>query len=514
MRSLFILRTLVKYRLAERIPHPLVRVLFRVCFFWQKKAPESLPLGAGLRQAMHDLGPMYIKLGQMLSVRRDLLDDAIADELESLQDQVPPESWEVIRRQIPEEKFRSIEVQPLASASIAQVHRAIDQHGRHCVIKVVRPNISTTIERDIRLAKRLARVLTALSGDVKRLRLAEVIADYERVIHQELDLSREAANMSHVRRNFAGAGILKVPEVYWECSSEQILVMEEVSGISVNDIATLKARQVNFKKLAELGVEIFFTQVFRDNFFHADMHPGNIFINAANPECPSYVAVDFGIMGSLTPEDRFFLAESLLAFFDNDYEKLADVYMNSGWVPSTTRRDELTGAFRTTLEPVAHKPISQISLAKVLMKLFRVSRTFGMEVQPQLVLLDKTLLYIEGLGKQIYPDLDLWQTAKPFLERWMSRHVSARELWRQSMAELPKFLESLPKTPANLNHAIARFAEPEQPKPVSWGASLPTLVLVQGAMIGGVLMLADERFYFAGIFFIIMIALLFRVRKR
>jgi len=467
MRLLEILRTIAKFRLHEYLP-PGLRVAYRLVFFWQPTVTSKMTRGQALRQAMESLGPVFIKLGQMLSVRRDLLPDDVADELSKLQDAVPPDNWHEIKQVIEQSfgpnffsLFQSIAETPLASASIAQVHNAIDSDGNLCVIKIVRPKIEKKISRDIKLARLIARVLHGLAVDFRRMRLPEVISNYDQVIHDELDLLREAANMSEFRRNFKDSGKLYVPEPDWERSSEKVLTMERIAGVPINQVNKFKNFKVDLKKLGELGVEIFFTQVFRDNFFHADMHPGNIFVNVDNPDDPSYVAVDFGIVGSLTTADQAFVAEGLLAFFNTDYHALAKVYIDSGWVRQDVHPGELQSAFRTVLEPVSNKPIADISLGKVLLRLFKVSKRFGMEIQPQLILLDKTLLYIEGVGKQLYPELDLWQTAKPFLEKWLDERLGFKSFLKHSAQELPKFLHELPQVPVNLSRALTRFANGE-----------------------------------------------------
>ncbi len=457
-RLLAIQRVLARHGLDEIILklhlfRPLRFLLYLSPLYWVKR--DRGPEGARIRRALEDLGPVFVKLGQMFSTRRDLLPDEIADELTKLQDAVPPFSGATAKRIIEEALgdkveniFAEFDEQPLASASIAQVHAARTQAGEDVVIKVVRPDIEKQIRRDVGLARQMAALAERYWAEGRRLHLKQIVADYEQVILDELDMTREAANLSQVGRNFAkGEHVLTVPEPDWELSRENILVMSRVRGVPVGDLDTLRELGVDMKRLAELGVEIFFTQVFRDNFFHADMHPGNIMVDADNPGYPKYVAVDFGIMGSLTEGDQRYLAENFLAFFNRDYRRVAMLHLESGWVPSTTRADELEAAFRSVCEPIFERPFSEISFALLLLKLFRTGRRFGMEVQPQLVLLQKTLLYIEGLGKQLYPDLDLWDTAKPFLEQWIRQRKGFEGLKQKVVHETPDLLEQIPEMP-------------------------------------------------------------------
>jgi len=509
LRLFEILKTIARYRLYQYFPRALGKI-YKIIFFWQPQISKDTKRGVALRKALESLGPVFVKLGQMLSVRRDLLPDDIADELNKLQDAVPPDDWQHIKQVIEKsfgadffKLFKSIDETSIASASIAQVHNAVDTDGNLCVVKVVRPNIERKIHRDIKLARVIAKTLHALSSEIKRMRLPEVINDYDRVIHDELDLLKEAANMSELGRNFKDSGKLYVPKLDWDRSAERVLTMERISGVPVNQVDKLRKLNVDLKRLGELGVEIFFTQVFRDNFFHADMHPGNIFVNTSDPVNPSYVAVDFGIMGSLTEEDQLFVAQGLLAFFNSDYQELAKVYISSGWVREDVVLQELESAFRTVLEPVSNRPIADISLGKVLMRLFRVSKRFGMEIQPQLVLLDKTLIYIEGVGKQLYPELDLWQTAKPFLQKWMDEHLSLKSFIKQSAREFTKLLPELPKGPANINKVLVRLANGEVAGAAANKKIIATLKSNQrkntfnilsaaGLVAGGVLIGADK----------------------
>lgn len=462
-RLLAIQRVLARHRLDEIILaihlfRPLRFLLYLSPLYWLRRdrgpAVDSVK-GERIRRALEDLGPVFVKLGQMFSTRRDLLPDEVADELARLQDSVPPFSGEKAKEIIAaslgdsvENLFASFNETPLASASIAQVHEARTRDGREVVVKVVRPDIERQIRRDVGLAKQMAALAERYWSEGRRLHLSRIVADYEQVILDELDMMREAASLSQVRRNFSsGEQVLTVPEPDWSLTRENILVMDRVHGIPVGDIEALRSRGVDLKRLSELGVEIFFTQVFRDNFFHADMHPGNILVDATDPANPKYVAVDFGIMGSLTEEDQRYLAENFLAFFNRDYRRVAQLHLDSGWVPETAELGELEAAFRSVCEPIFERPFSEISFALLLLKLFRTGRRFGMEVQPQLVLLQKTLLYIEGLGKQLYPDLDLWATAKPFLERWIEQRKGFEGLRKKARQHGPELLEQLPEIP-------------------------------------------------------------------
>ncbi len=398
---------------------------------WRYVIRNNAPRGERVRLSLEALGPIFIKFGQILSTRRDLLPDDISDELSRLQDDVPPfpaaEAIGIIESSLGSDVdtlFSRFDREPLASASVAQVHTAQLHTGEEVVVKVIRPGIDRVIRKDIGLMYLFARVLIALSKDARRLRPVEVVADYERTILDELDLLREAANASQLRRNFLTSPLLFVPQVYWDYCRTKVMVVERIYGVPVSDIATMKAQHVDMKKLAERGVEIFFTQVFRDRFFHADMHPGNIFIDTTNPAEPRYIGIDCGIIGTLEPEDQHYLASNLLAFFRRDYRKVAQLHVDSGWVPRDTPVGELEAAIRTVCEPIFEKPLKDISFGQLLVRLFQVARRFNMQVQPQLVLLEKTLLNVEGLGRQLYPDLDLWATAQPYLEKWMKDQVS------------------------------------------------------------------------------------------
>lgn len=413
-----------------------------------------------LRLALEELGPIYIKLGQLISTRRDFLDPELADELQKLQDNVPPFPMPPIETVVAaalgapaEEFFKSIDSEPLASASIAQVYGASLLDGSDVIIKVVRPGIEDVVKADIRLLKRLARLIEGVSQLGRRLRPIEVIADYEKIILDELNLQSEAANTTQLRRNFDGSTELYVPKIYWEYTRSKLLVMERIDGIPVANIDDLNAHGVNLKHLAETGVNIFFTQVFEHNFFHADMHPGNIFVAKTDTSIPKYIAIDCAIIGSLTDSDQDYLAKNLLAIFKQDYRRVAELHVACGWVPPTTRVHEFESAIRSVCEPIFEKPLSEISFGQILVQLFATAGRFDMQVQPSLVLLQKTLLNVEGLGRQLYPQLDLWQTALPFLERWNAKRLSPMTLLRKLKDNLPELLEELPNLPQFLASA-------------------------------------------------------------
>ena len=417
--------------------------------------------GERLRKALEELGPIFVKFGQLLSTRPDLVPEDISVELSSLQDNVPPFSSQLFKKNIElaldgsvDELFLSFEPDPLASASVAQVHAAVLADGRDVVIKAVRPNIEKTIRKDIALLYTLARLVKTYSEDGERLHPLEVVKDYESVIIEELNLQSEGANASLLRHNFANSPMLHVPEIYWPYSNKDVLVMERIYGIPVTDIDRLEAAGVDFKLLAQRGVEIFFTQVFEHNFFHADMHPGNIFVDATNPKSPTYIAVDCAIMGSLSSEDQFYMARNLLAMFQRDYRLVAELHIRSGWVPKDTSINDFTGAIRSVCEPIFQRPLSEISLGHMLIDLFTTARRFNMEVQPSLVLLQKTLLNIEGLGRQLYPDLDLWQTAQPYLEQWLKDRYSPKSMFNQLKRYAPDWLEHFPQIPPMIFQAL------------------------------------------------------------
>ena len=438
--------------LRTHLLRPIRFVLYLLPWNWVRGT--QAPRAVRLRRALEDLGPIFVKFGQILSTRRDLLPEDIADEFASLQDRVPPFPGETaagivcdaLGRPI-EEVFGEFVREPLASASIAQVHAARLRDGREVVVKVVRPEIEKVIRRDVSLLHLVADLAQRYWPDARRLHPREVVAEYEKTILDELDLLREAASASQLRRNFEGSDLLHVPEIFWEYTRRRVMVMERVSGIPISNIEALADAGIDLRVLAERGVEIFFTQLMRHNFFHADMHPGNIFVERAHPDRPSYIAVDFGIMGSLSEQDQRYLAENFLAFFNHDYRRVAELHVESKWVPSDTRIDEFEAAIRSVCEPIFDRPLKEISFGRVLVQLFQAARRFHMEVQPQLVLLQKTLLNIEGLGRQLYPDLDLWETAKPFLDRWMRDQLGTRALLREVRRQAPTWGETLPALP-------------------------------------------------------------------
>ena len=428
---------------------------------WRWFRRHSRPRAERIRLALEDLGPIFVKFGQIISTRRDLLPSDIAAELARLQDQVPPFPGHEARAIIEEEQqqpidatFAVFDTEPMASASIAQVHAARLHDGQEVIVKVVRPGIEQAIERDLRVLYTFARLAQRYWSEGHRLRPVEVIQEFDITLHDELDLMREAANASQLKRNFQDSDLLYVPEVHWWATHRQVMVMERIYGVQVSDVQALHDAGVDMKALAERGTEIFFTQVFRDSFFHADMHPGNIFVDIRNPADPRYVAVDFGIMGSLSPVDHRYLADNFLAFFNRDYRRVAELHVESGWVPADTRVDEFEGAMRTVCEPIFERPLGEISLGALLMRLFQTGRRFNMEIQPQLVLLQKTLLAIEGLGRQLYPELDLWDTGKPYLERWMREQVGVQAVVKNLRHELPYWGEILPTLPRRMDQAL------------------------------------------------------------
>jgi len=431
--------------------------------YWLK--PNTDPRGVRIRRALEDLGPIYVKFGQALSTRKDLLPDDVSDELVKLQDRVPPFANEIACSIIEKElgmsiaeAFAEFDPAPLASASVAQVHTAILHTGESVIVKVLRPDIEERIRSDIGLLYELARFAERFWSDARRLRAIDVVAEFERTTLDELDLVREAANAAKLRRNFENSELIYIPEIHWPLTRQKVMVMERIHGIPVGEIEQLKAGGANFKVLAERGVEIFFTQVFRDNFFHADMHPGNIFVDLPD----KYIAVDFGIVGSLSLSDQRYLAENFLAFFNRDYRKVAQMHVESGWVPSSTRIEEFESAIRSVCEPIFEKPLKDISFGQLLLRLFQTARRFDMHVQPQLVLLQKTLLNIEGLGRQLYPELDLWQTAKPFLEKWFHDRLGPKAKINKLIKQFPEFAEQFPEIPSLIYKALDNAAHAQQ----------------------------------------------------
>lgn len=470
LRMLHIQRVLLKHGLDELVAathlfRPLAW-LRRVPGLGVRKAARDLPMGVRIREALVELGPIFVKFGQALSTRRDLLPREIATELAKLQDRVPPFPAEETHRQLAAayrrplaEMFTRFDDEPLAAASIAQVHSAALPDGREAVVKVLRPGVRALIRRDVEVLHSLAALAERYWGEVRRLRPREVVREFDTTLMDELDLMREAANAAQLRRNFEGSPLLYVPEVYWDWCRPGVLVMERIHGINIGDTPKLHEANVNMQRLAANGVEIFFTQVFRHNFFHADMHPGNIFVDATDPEQPQYIAVDFGIVGSLSPRDQQYLAENFLAFFNRDYHRVARLHVESGWVAQGTRIDTVESAFRTVCEPIFNRPLKDISFGQFLVRLFTVARRFDMKVQPQLILLQKTLLNIEGLGRELYPDLDLWATAQPILEDWMRERVSGRAIVERLREQLPEVGETIQEFPQVIHAILQRAAE-------------------------------------------------------
>ncbi len=466
-RLLAIARVFTRHGLDEFVSalhlfRPYRYLLFLHPAYWRRRT--EIPRGVRLREALEELGPVFVKFGQVLSTRPDLLPDDIAIELTKLQDRVLPfpaeQSKQIVERSLGRpvtELFARFEVSPVASASVAQVHLATLHDGSEVVVKVLRPGISEVIERDLELLYTLARLAEKYWSEGKRLRPIEVIGEYDKTIHDELDMVREAANASQLRHNFRNSDMLYVPQVYWDYTRRDVMVLEFIHGIPIRDIEAIKRARVDLRKLAHNGVEIFFTQAFRDGYFHADMHPGNIFVT----EDGQYRAVDFGIMGTLSDADKRYLAENLLAFFNRDYRGVADAHIRAGWVPVGTRAEEFEGAIRAVCEPIFAKPIKEISFGRLVMRLFQTARRFDMPIQPQLVLLQKTLLNIEGLGRSLYPELNLWETAKPYLERWMSEQVGPRAAIRGIRRELPRFMALGPEIPGLAYELLRRVRDHE-----------------------------------------------------
>ena len=459
LRLITIQRILVGYRLDELLDKVPALKSFKYFFILlPRKISKNSSLGERIRRALEELGPIFVKFGQVVSTRRDLLPEEIADELAKLQDQVTPfsksQALEILNTAYDksiDQIFKKIDDEPLAAASIAQVHSAKLSDGKNVIIKILRPDIQVQIEKDISALYIIARSLENFWSESEQVKPTEIVKEYEKTIINELNLKREAANAARLKKNFSKSEMLYVPEIYWDYCRTNILVQERIYGTPIRDIDTLKKQKTNIKALAENGVEIFFTQVFRHNFFHADMHPGNIFVQIEDPDSPKYAAVDFGIIGTLTKDDQYYLAENFLAFFEGDYNKIAQLHIDSGWVPSETRVDEFEIAIRTVCEPIFNKPLSDISFANVLISLFNTARQFNMEVQPQLILLQKTLFNIEGLGRQLYPELDLWKTAYPVLKEWMNEQIGFKSvasdfrknlpLLRQTARDFPKIIK-------------------------------------------------------------------------
>lgn len=473
-RLLAIQRVLVRHGLDDLIASTHLLRPFRYLFLlspwtWGQRK-SAAPRAVRIREALQELGPIYVKFGQSVSTRQDILPPDIGAELSKLQDQMPPFSPDEALAQIQRiygrpasEVFAEFDPHALAAASIAQVHVARLHDGAEVVVKLLRPGVRQQIEQDLEVMFAVARLARRYSRDARRLRPVEVVSEYERTIINELDLMREAANASQIRRNFEGSTQLYVPEVYWDYCRSEAMVMERIYGVPVNDMEALRQAGTDIPKLAANGVEIFFTQCFRHNFFHADMHPGNIFVDISDPANPRYAAVDFGIVGTLDDRDRRYLAENFLAFFDRDYNRVARLHIDSGWVPPGTRVDELESAVRTVCEPIFNKPLKDISFGQVLVRLFAIARVFNMEVQPQLVLLQKTLLNIEGLGRQLYPELDLWQTGQPVLREWMAERTGPRAMARRIKQELPEIRYMLDRLPTVARRVVDRLEDDTRP---------------------------------------------------
>jgi ubiquinone biosynthesis protein len=473
-RLLQIQRALVRHRLDEfvRATHlyrPLRYLFYFSPWTWFQRRIGGTR-GERLRLALEELGPIFVKFGQALSTRRDLLPVDIADELAKLQDRVPPFPGGIAVAMIEKtfgrplaDIFGSFESSPLAAASIAQVHAATLKNGDDVVVKVLRPGMREVIDLDLEVLDALAEFADEYWIEARPVRPVEVVREYRKTVTDELDLMREAGNAAQLKRNFAGSSLLYVPQIHWDYCRQNVMVMERIRGIIVSQVEELRSRGTDIARLAENGVEIFFTQVFRHNFFHADMHPGNIFVQIDDPKNPRYAAVDFGIVGTLQPRDQHYLAENFMAFFNRDYGRIARLHIESGWVPKGTRVDELESAVRTVCEPIYNKPLKEISFAQVLLRLFETARRFDMQVQPQLILLQKTLFNIEGLGRQLYPELDLWKTAQPVLREWMRERTSPRTIFKEIRAHWPDALLTLRQLPQVLQTTLREAAEGSGP---------------------------------------------------
>lgn len=499
-RGVFILWVVLRHGLDELVlssfRHPGIRLVSRVVSIGRNL---NAPRGQRLREALERLGPIFVKFGQVLSTRRDLLPPDIADELARLQDRVPafptPVAIATIERAFGkrlDEVFERFDQAPVASASIAQVHFATLKDpryaGREVAVKVLRPNMLPVIEKDLSLMRMMAGWVETLSADGKRLKPREVVAEFDKYLHDELDLLREASNAAQLRRNMTGLDLVMIPEMFWDYCRTEVMVMERMYGVPINRVDELRDRGVDIAKLARDGVTIFFTQVFRDGFFHADMHPGNIQVSVAPETFGRYISLDFGIVGTLTEFDKEYLAQNFTAFFRRDYKRVAELHIESGWVPPETRVDELESAIRAVCEPYFDRPLKEISLGMVLMRLFQTSRRFHVEIQPQLVLLQKTLLNIEGLGRDLDPELDLWNTAKPFLERWMAEQIGPQRLLQQLKAEAPQYAKLLPALPRLLHDALAqqRSRVSDQQLELLLAEQRRTNHLLQGIIYGGI----------------------------
>lgn len=494
LRGFFIVWVVLRYGLDELLlsgfPNPLLRALRRLITIGRDL---TAPRGQRLREALEALGPIFVKLGQVLSTRRDLMPPDIADELARLQDRVPPFPSQVAVATIErafgqklDQIFASFDQQPVASASIAQVHFAVLHDGREVAVKVLRPGMLPVIDKDLGLMRLMAGWVEKLSADGKRLKPREVVAEFDKYLHDELDLVREASNAAQLRRNMADLDLVLIPEMYWDWCRTEVLVMERMKGVPISQVARLREAGVDIPKLARDGVTIFFTQVFRDGFFHADMHPGNIQVSLEPASFGRYISLDFGIVGTLTQVDKEYLAQNFTAFFRRDYKRVAELHIESGWVPEDTRVDELEAGIRSVCEPYFDRPLKEISLGMVLMRLFQISRRFNVEIQPQLVLLQKTLLNIEGLGRDLDPELDLWSTAKPFLERWMIDQLGPRMFWQQLKAEAPQYAKLIPELP-RLLHDLLRQRKGDESRELRalLSEQRRTNCLLQGLIYGG-----------------------------
>ncbi|MFO1425804.1 MAG: ubiquinone biosynthesis regulatory protein kinase UbiB [Steroidobacteraceae bacterium] len=466
-RLIEIQRVLVRHGLDEFVRETHLYRPLRYAFLlspwtWFERRRQA-SRGERLRLALEELGPIFVKFGQAVSTRRDLIPEDIADELARLQDRVPPFDGRIARQIVERaygkpvtEVFERFEERPLAAASIAQVHVAQLRDGPEVIVKVLRPGMRAVIVRDLEVLHALAALAHSNSSEARRLRVTEIVDEYEKTILDELDLMREAANAAQLRRNFAGSDMLYVPAVYWDYCRPDVMVMERIHGVQISDMAALRAAGTDIRLLAENGVKIFFTQVFRHNFFHADMHPGNIFVMIEDPKKPVYAAVDFGIVGTLDLRDQHYLAENFMAVFDRNYRRVAELHVESGWVPAQTRVDEMESAIRTVCEPIFNKPLKDISFGTVLLRLFDISRRFDMRIQPQLILLQKTLLNVEGLGRDLYPELDIWQTASPILRQWMGERISGATVVQGLRTQLPEVLEAMRSLPPLIRTAMQR----------------------------------------------------------
>ncbi|MGY0400271.1 MAG: ubiquinone biosynthesis regulatory protein kinase UbiB [Ostreibacterium sp.] len=499
-RFFVIWHTLIKYGIDQLIPktsfHFLVKIVtYTMPISWVRKLDE--PIEIRIRKTLELLGPIYVKFGQALSTRPDLLSPEMATELTKLQDNVPPfpthQAISIIEKNLKRsinELFAQFDDKVLASASIAQVHSATLHSGEQVIVKVVRPDITKTILNDLSLMALFAQCIHFLSSETKRLRLPEIVKEFDKTINDELDLMQEAANASTLRENFIHSDILYIPKIYWDYCAKSVLVMERVFAVSIGDIGTLKAHNVNLKELAKRGVTIFFTQVFYHQYFHADMHPGNIFVDISDPEKPKYIGIDFGIMGSLNDEDQYYLAENFLAFFNRDYRRVAQLHIDSGWIPSTVKVTDFESAIRKASEPIFGKPLKEISFGQFLLTLFQTARRYEMEVQPQLVLLQKTFFNIEGLGRVLYPNLDLWETGKPILENWMKDQFSPIGFYKKLKSHTGEYTEILSELPMLIEHHLkADKTTKEAPH---------NSRLVEGVLLGFIILIVCQPTLFGG----------------